>query len=54
MTKEKFIIHKIVCDETNNTQKDIDNGVAILSGIVTVEVDVKSTPQTEQSASVKL
>lgn len=28
MTKEKFIIHKIVCDETNNTQKDIDNGVA--------------------------
>lgn len=29
-------------------------GLAILSGIVTVEVDVKSTPQTEQSASVKL
>jgi hypothetical protein len=31
-------------------------GLAILSGIVTitVDVDVKSTPQPEQSASVKL
>jgi hypothetical protein len=27
MTKLKYIFHKVVCDETNNTQEDIDNGV---------------------------
>jgi hypothetical protein len=28
MTDPFYIIHKIVCDETNNTQEDIDNGTA--------------------------
>jgi hypothetical protein len=27
MTKLKYIFHKVVCDETNNTPKDIDNGI---------------------------
>lgn len=29
-------------------------GLAFLSGIVTVDVEVKSTPQTEKSTSVKI
>jgi hypothetical protein len=29
-------------------------GIALLSGIVTVDVEVKYTPQTEQSTSVTL
>lgn len=27
MTKLKYIFHKVVCDETNNTQEDIENQV---------------------------
>lgn len=27
MTKLKYIFHKVVCDETNNTPEDIDNGI---------------------------
>ena len=27
MTKPKYIFHKVVCDETNNTQEDMENQV---------------------------
>jgi phage tail sheath protein FI len=27
MTELKYIFHKVVCDETNNTQEDIENQV---------------------------
>jgi hypothetical protein len=27
MTRLKYLFHKVVCDETNNTQEDIENQV---------------------------
>ena len=29
MTKPEYIFHKVVCDETNNTQEDIENQVVL-------------------------
>jgi hypothetical protein len=41
MTK-RFIFDKVVCDETNNTKKDVDNGVVNVDiyGVVVDKIDV--------------
>ena len=41
MTK-RFIFDKVVCDETNNTKEDIDNGVvnADIYGVVVDKIDI--------------
>lgn len=46
MTKE-FKFHKVVCDETNNTQEDIENQVVnvdiygeIISSIEVINIDI--------------
>jgi hypothetical protein len=47
MTKPKYIFRKVVCDETNNTQEDIENQVVnvdiygeIISPIEKIIVDI--------------
>ena len=47
MTKPKYIFHKVVCDETNNTQEDIENQVVnvdiygeIISSIEEINIDI--------------
>ena len=47
MTKPKYIFHKVVCDETNNTQEDIENQVVnvdiygeIISRIEEINIDI--------------
>ena len=47
MTKLKYIFHKVVCDETNNTQEDIENQVVnvdiygeIISRIEEINIDI--------------
>ena len=47
MTKPKYIFHKVVCDETNNTQEDIENQVVnvdiygeIISPIEEINIDI--------------
>lgn len=48
MTKLKYIFHKVVCDETNNTQEDIENQVVnvdiygeIISSTEEIIVDIE-------------
>jgi hypothetical protein len=40
MTK-RFIFDKVVCDETNNTKEDVDNGVVNVDiyGVVVDKID---------------
>ena len=47
MTRPKYIFHKVVCDETNNTQEDIENQVVnvdiygeIISSIEEINIDI--------------
>ena len=47
MTRLKYIFHKVVCDETNNTQEDIENQVVnvdiygeIISPIEEINIDI--------------
>ena len=47
MTRPKYIFHKVVCDETNNTQEDIENQVVnvdiygeIISPIEEIIIDI--------------
>ena len=47
MTRLKYIFHKVVCDETNNTQEDIENQVVnvdiygeIISSIEEINIDI--------------
>ena len=47
MTKPEYIFHKVVCDETNNTQEDIENQVVnvdiygeIISRIEEINIDI--------------
>ena len=47
MTRLKYIFHKVVCDETNNTQEDIENQVVnvdiygeIISRIEEINIDI--------------
>ena len=39
---KRFIFDKVVCDETNNTKEDIDNGVvnADIYGFVVDKIDI--------------
>ena len=39
--KKKFIFQKVVCDETNNTKDDIENGVVNVDiyGVVVDKID---------------
>ena len=41
MTK-RFIFDKVVCDETNNTKEDIENGVVNVDiyGVVVDKIDI--------------
>lgn len=41
MTKQ-FIFDKVVCDETNNTKEDIDNGVVNVDiyGFIVDKIDI--------------
>jgi phage tail sheath protein FI len=50
MTKLKYIFHKVVCDETNNTQEDIENEVVnvdiygeVISPIEKIILDITLT-----------
>lgn len=47
MTRLEYIFHKVVCDETNNTPEDAENGVVnvdiygeIISPIEEIIVDI--------------
>ena len=42
MTKRFIIFDKVVCDETNNTKEDIENGVvnADIYGAVVDKIDI--------------
>lgn len=39
---KKFIPHKVVCDDTNNTKDDIENGVVNVDiyGVVVDKIDI--------------
>ena len=39
---KRFIFDKVVCDETNNTKEDIDNGVvnADIYGVVVDKIEI--------------
>ena len=39
---ERFIFNKVVCDETNNTKEDIENGVVNVDiyGVVVDKIDI--------------
>ena len=47
MTRLEYIFHKVVCDETNNTQEDIENQVVnvdiygeVISRIEEINIDI--------------